>query len=185
MDKIRENTINFETVFTKEDFLTLSNEEVEFAKKEGTYHANYLRSMFSGGILIELLGQRSREIAYLSHKYRGQNDTTKELLAATIAFPDDEKLIKFLISKDITYNQLAAYSKAVTSVKKITILAKKVDVDDSITVASKKINKLCLLFKRYSGISDFNLILAKINEIVIFKKDLYKMIEDDQFKKKH
>lgn len=180
MERIKENTIVFEKVVTKEELLKLSEEEVNFAKKEGIYHAEYLRRVFSKGILSEFLSERARELAFLGHKYRDQKNVTKELIAATIALPDDEKFIKALLSNNIDYDQLLSISKAISSIKKITLLAKRLQTDDSVKVVNKKIRNLCLFIRNYFGIRDFNLILAKINEIAAFKKDLYKKLEEEQ-----
>lgn len=55
--------------------------------------------------------------------------------------------------------------------------------DDEVKVASKKINTLCAVIRNYYGIKDYNLILAKIAEVIAFRKDLYKKLEDEQFEK--
>ena len=96
--------------------------DIELAKKDGSYHSRYLRSNFEGGSLIEVLAQRSRELAFLGHKYRDKSDTFKALLAANIAFADDEKFIRVLLSKNVNYYQLFSYARAVKSIKKITAI---------------------------------------------------------------
>ena len=180
MEKIKDNTIDFEKVVTKDELLTLSKEDIELAKKDGSYHSRYLRSNFQGGSLIEVLAQRSRELAFLGHKYRDKSDTFKALLAANIVFADDEKFIRVLLSKNVNYYQLFSYARAVKSIKKITAIAKELDTDE-IKIASRKINRLCSIIKNYYGIKDYNLILAKIAEITAFRRDLYKKLEDEQF----
>ena len=182
MERMRENTINFEKVVTKDELLKLSSEDIELAKKDGSHHSNYLRSNFEGSQLIELLANRARELAFLGHKYRDKSDTFKELLAANIAFADDEKFIKALLSKNINYYQLFSYARAVSSIKRSSFMAKEWE-DDEVKVASKKINTLCAVIRNYYGIKDYNLILAKIAEVIAFRKDLYKKLEDEQFEK--
>ena len=142
--------------------------------------SKYLRSNFQDGTLIEILAQRSRELAFLGHKYRDKSDTFKELLAANIAFGEDEKFIRILLSKNINYYQLFNYARAVKSIKKITSMAKDLEGDE-VKIASRKISRLCKLIKDYYGVKDYNLILAKIAEITAFQKDLYKQLEDEQF----
>lgn len=179
MERIRDNTINFEKVITKEDLMELPIEEVELAKKESAFHAKYLRASFSDGKLIELLSNRSRELAFLGRKYHDKSDTFKELLAANIVFPNDESFIKTLLCKNIGFYQLYSYARAVSSVKKITAMAKELE-NDEIKIISRKINRLCAIIKNYYNIKDYNLILAKIAEIIVFKKDLYQKLEDEQ-----
>ena len=180
MEKIKDNTIDFEKVVTKDELLTLSKEDIELAKKDGSYHSRYLRSNFEGGSLIEVLAQRSRELAFLGHKYRDKSDTFKALLASNIVFDNDKKFIRVLLSKNVNYYQLFSYARAVKSIKKITAIAKELDTDE-IKIASRKINRLCSIIKNYYGVKDYNLILAKIAEVTAFQKDLYKKLEDEQF----
>ena len=85
-----------------------------------------------------------------------------------------------LLSKGITYNHLYHYSRAISSIKKVASLANKLELDDDVKLTSKKINALCSLIRLHFGIRDYNLIIAKINDIVVFKKDLYKKLEQDQ-----
>ena len=180
MERMRENTIDFGKVVTKEDLAGLSSEEIEFAKKEGRYHAVYLRNYYNSDILSEILTPRAREVAFLGHKYRHQSDVVKELLAANIVFPNDEQFIKILLSRDINYYQLINYARAISSTKKVALYAKNLEADDNVRVISRKLNGLCNLVKSHTGIKDFNLILTKINEIVLFQKDLYKQVKDCQ-----
>lgn len=180
MERIKDNTIDFTKVVTKEELLTLSKEEIELAKKDGNYHSKYLRSNFQDGALVEILAQRSRELAFLGHKYRDKGDIFKELLAANIAFGEDEKFIRVLLSKNINYYQLFSYIRAVKSIKKITALTKELEADE-IKIASRKISRLCKIIKDYYGVKDYNLILAKIAEVTAFQKDLYKKLEEEQF----
>ena len=180
MERMKENTINYEKVVTKEDVASLTEEEREFAFKEGSYHARYLRNVFTIDVLYEFLASRSRESAYLGHKYRKEKNVTKELIAATITFPNDECFIKILLNKNITYNKLYLYSRAISNLKKITLLSKEFDDDDNIKIVSKKLNSICHFIQNETGIKDFNLILAKINAIVMFRRDLYKKLEGDQ-----
>ena len=182
MERIKDNTIDFTTVITKEELLELSAEDIALAKKDGGYHSRYLRNSFEGGTLVERLASRSREIAFLGHKYRDKSDTFKELLAANIAFGEDEKFIRVLLSKNINYYQLFSYARAVKSIKKITALTKELEADE-IKIASRKLSRLCKIIKDYFGIKDYNLILAKIAEITAFQKDLYKKLEEEQFEK--
>ena len=181
MNKKNECTIDFESVVIKEELQQISEEERAIIEKESTYHYNYLRNMYSGDFFVDMLVNRSREIAFISSKYKNLSPTAKECLAARIAFNNDEKFIKCLLSRNITYNQLFVYARAISGVKKVVSLANKLEVDDDVKVTSKKLNNLCSLVRMYFGIRDYNLILAKINEIIVFKRDLYKKLEQEQF----
>ena len=183
MIKIKDNTIDFETVLTKEDLGKLTKEEIDFIDIESSYHSNYLRTTYASFRLHDFLHKRARELAFLGFKYQSQSDIFKELLAAKIIFQDDEKFIRALLAKNITYLQLYSYSKMISGTKKLMTLSKKID-DESITIANKKLNNLCAYIKIYFGFKDYNLILAKINEIVVFKKDLYKKLENEHLKQK-
>ena len=180
MNKNNECIIDFESVVTKEELRQISEEERAIIEKESTYHYNYLRNMYSGNFFIDILTNRAREIAFISSKYKNLSKPAKDCLAAKIAFNNDEKFIKCLLSKNITYNQLFAYARAISGVKKVVSLANKLEVDDVVKVTSKKLNNLCSLIRMYFGIRDYNLILAKINEIIVFKKELYKKLEQEQ-----
>ena len=181
MNKKNECTIDFQTVVTKEDFKQLTEEEKELIDKDSKYHYNYLRNIYTGETLVEMLPSRAYEIAFLSNKYKNLSPIAKNYLNVSIAFNDDEKFIKCLLSKNITYNHLYNYSRAISSIKKVVTLVNKLEVNEDVKVASKKLNNLCSLIRMYFGIRDYNLILAKINEIVLFKRDLYKKLEQEQF----
>lgn len=181
MNKKNECTIDFESVVTKEELKQITDEERAIIEKDSSYHYNYLRNMYTGDFFAEMLMNRSREIAFISAKYTNLSTPAKECLAARIAFNNDESFIKCLLSRNITFNQLFAYARAISSMKKVVSLANKLEVDDDVKVTSKKLNNLCSLARMYFGIRDYNLILAKINEIIVFKKDLYKKLEQEQF----
>lgn len=180
MQRKVDSSVDFQTVLTKEDLRTIDEDKLSFIRKEANAHSNYLRSAFQGGTLIEILASRSRELAFIGNKYRNLSNAEKELLAANIAFSNDESFIKALLSKGITYNHLYHYSRAISSIKKVASLANKLELDDDVKLTSKKINALCSLIRLHFGIRDYNLIIAKINDIVVFKKDLYKKLEQDQ-----
>lgn len=171
--------IDFNELVTKEDLQALTEEKREFALKEGNYHANYLRNQYSPEMLVELLASRARELAFIGFKYKDENMPTKELIASTITYPNTETFIQILIEKGISYAGLFSYSKLISKTKKLTLLADELELDlaEDVQLASKKLNNLCALFRKYYGHSDYNLILTKVNYIVAFEKDLYKKLE--------
>ena len=137
-----DSKIDFKTVITKENLRTLSEEEVAFVRKEGLTHSRYLRSSYNNDTLISMLASRAREIAFVGHKYKDLSPVAKDLLAATIVFSNDESFIKCLLSKNITYNVLFNYARAISSIKKVTILANKLEIDEDVKVTSKKMMKM-------------------------------------------
>lgn len=63
--------------------------------------------------------------------------------------------------------------------KKLAALAGELNISEDIQLVSKKINILCSVVRSYFGVKDYNLIIAKINDIVVFKKDLYLSLENE------
>ena len=181
MNKINECTIDFESVVTKEQLQQLSEEERAIIEKEATFHHKILTKMSKGSDLSDLLTSKSREIAFLNRKFTNLSQTAKECLAARIAFDNDENFIKCLLSRKITYYILFSYARAISSTKRAITLDGKLNNDADIEAVNKKLNNLCSLVRMYFGIRDYNLILAKINEIIVFKRDLYKKLEQEQF----
>lgn len=175
-----DSSVDFKTVLTKEDLKNVDGKTLEFIKKEATINFSNLRKRFKNGQLIELLVLRACELAYSGHKYQSLNEIEKEILAANIVFSNDESFIKVLLSKGITYNYLYRYSRAISSIKKAVSTTDKLELDENVKLASKKINYLCSLIRLHFGIRNYNLIIAKINEIVVFQHELYKKLEQDQ-----
>lgn len=195
--------IKFDKVLTSQEISEMDPEKIKFAKKEGQYHYNYLKNAYGPDYFKERLTSRARELAELGHKYRLEDEKTKELIAANIVFPNDLTFMKVLISKGITYAHLKAYSKIIRVGKILTqisvgncekqdfkelfdaygfgkqflgISTKDLEAPD-FTIKSKKLDYLCYIIKQYFGIRDENLILAKVSEITALKKELYQEME--------
>ena len=173
--------IDFKTVITKEDLATLSKEKRQFCQKEGIYYYKYLKYKYSQKYLIDVLTKRSREITYLGQQYKDETSLTKEVIASTIVYSDTKKFIEILINKGISYDKLYAYSSLISKTKKIVSSSQNLELEkeENIQLVNKKINNLCSLFITYYGYYDCNLIIAKINEIIIFEKDLYNKLETE------
>lgn len=195
--------INFDKILTSQEISEMNPEKIEFAKKEGQYHYNYLKNAYGPDYFKERLTGRARELAELGHKYRFEDEKTKELIAANIVFPSDVTFMKVLISKGITYGNLVAYSRIINVGKILTKLSNGTyetenikDLTDTyglgklffgvsskdfdgpdFTIKSKKLDYLCYIIKKYFGIRDENLILAKVGEITALKKELYQEME--------
>lgn len=174
-----DNTINFDTLITKENLFELNVDDINFINKESLYHANYLRQSYDQEYLKNFLVKRAREISSLGYKYRNKNETIKELIAANIVFNDDEAFIKALLSKGIKFFKLYSYLRLISNVKKNNDL--EMDSNRDIEVAKSQIKYLCCVIRYYFGVKDFNLIIAKLNEVIILKGNLYKKLEEEQF----
>lgn len=174
--------INYKQIVTKEEFDAMSQEKYEYAVKEGLYHANYLRKYYEPVLLKELLATRALEIATIGTKYRGESTEVQQLIACNIAFPDNEKIIKILLSKGLTYDKVCTYSKVVSGLKKIALTAAEFDIDNSITIADKKVNGLCSVIRLHTGVSNYNVIVNKISEIAANYKDLYIELQGENTK---
>lgn len=173
--------INFKEIITKEDIEALPVANYNYAINVGNYHATYLRNQFTPEYLSVYLTQRARELAFIGAKHQEKDDVTKELLAANIVHPDNEKLIKILLSRNITYGLLTNYAKCISKIKKIALIVDKYELHDDIKIVTKNINALCNIFKDYIGCNDYNLIIAKLNEILVYEKDLYLNLEAKHF----
>ena len=167
--------INYEEIVTKEDLLKLENEDVNFINSESFYQGNILRKYSSSEYLKKFMVKRAKEIAFLAHKYSSKSNVEKELIAANIVFNDDEAFIRALLSKGINFNRLFYFSRLISNVKKNAILNG--ENTEDIEKAKLQINNLCKCIHYYFGIKDYDLIIAKLNDILVFKSELYREIE--------
>ena len=180
--------IAVEKIITRDDLKTIDEEKYQELTKEASLHATYLNNYYPKSILVQLLAKRSREIAFMSEKYEDEDDTYKELLAANITYSDDEKIIRHLLSKGIGYHELRGYSNLISRIKKAYFSIQKYDfnieLSNEINLSTRKISSICNFFIKYYGHFDCNLILTKINDLVVFKKNLYLSIEKEFIKTK-
>lgn len=176
----KDHTINYNSMVTKEDLLK-EKEEKDFIAQESLYHVNYLTSTYPQEYLKTFIVKRAREIAFLWKRYETKSDTTKEVIAANIVFYDDEAFIKALLSKKISFHQLYCISRLISSIKKHESL--NLSETGDIKKAKSKIKELCNFIYHYFGVRDYNLIIAKLNEILVFKMELYRKLEQEQTNK--
>lgn len=174
--------INYKKIITKDEFDAMSQEKYEYAVKEGLYHADYLKGQYPPSTLRRLLVHRALEISTIGTKYYKESEAVQQLIACNIVFPDNEKIIKILLSKDLTYDKICAYARVVSGIKKIALQTVEFDTDNSITIADKKVNGLCSLIRLHTGVSDYNLIVSKISEIAAHHKDLYIQLQEENEK---
>ena len=165
--------LDFKTILTKEDLSSLTMDKYEFAIKEALPWSNKVRAKVAGD--YSYITTRSREIS-MGCKYNSESNTVKELIAANISYPDSEKMIKVLLDKGITYERLFMYSRLVSSCKKMSLLQSQ-DKAVELKAGRKELNDLCNIFIPRDGLMDKNLLIAKLNEIVVFNGDLYKSLQ--------
>lgn len=174
--------INFKEIVTKEDIEALPIANYHYAVNAGNYHATYLRNQFTPEHLSKNLTTRARELAFIGCKHQDKDKVTKELLAANIVHPDNEKIIEILLSKNITHDLLTKYAKCISKIKKIALIVDKYELHEDIKIVTKNINALCNIFKDHLGGNDYDLLIAKLNEILVYEKDLYLKLEAKHFK---
>ena len=174
------NRIDFKTITTREDLKTITEEELKLIAKESTYHSNYLKRtyMVDANHLLQFLASRAREISRVE-KYKNLSEPAKNLLAANIVYNDTERFIKVLIKNGISFSQLYNYSRLISKTKKLVLMANDLEVSEEVKLTNTPLNRLCTLFCKYYGITDFNITLIKINEIVQFHNELYVKLEQE------
>ena len=168
--------INFKTVITKEDIRTLTEEELAIIEKDARIQGKIFRGKYSDTALLEKL-HSAREQANKA-KYSNLSSTAKEVFAATVALPSYTTVVKILIEYGINYMQLYTISRSVSSIKKAIIEHPQLINDITIKRAILKLNSVCEIFYTELGIRDYNLIIAKLNDILIHKKDLFTTLEN-------
>lgn len=173
--------INFKEIVTKEDIEALPTANYHYAVNTGNYHATYLRNQFTPEHLSANLTIRARELAFIGANHQDKDEVTKELLAANIVHPNNKKLIEILLSRNVTYGLLTNYAKCISKIKKIALIVDKYELHEDIKIVTKNINALCNIFKDHLGYNDYNLIIAKLNEILVYEKDLYLSLEAKHF----
>jgi len=174
--------INYSKVLTKEDCESITTEQYQIIIKDAKYHSNYLRRHFDQSNLIDFAHTRSREIAFLGLKYKNESNAFKELLATNIAYNDDSRLIGYLLSSGYDYDTLSSYASLIGKTKQVYFLIKRLGLkpNEDLFISNKKLASICLWFKRYFGFDDYNLALAKIIDLAVFKKELYLELQGKQ-----
>jgi len=178
--------LNYSNILTIEDLQSLSEEEYnqikligqafkkrkkekEFRKyKKGLYGKN-CTSFMSNAL-------EAFEFAFKNKDFENQSDFKKTLINAEVLFPNNENLIRILLSKNITHKKLMKI------IEKISLIKEKIKnndqtLDESTTLTIKNLNIICALVNKYYPCENCNLIIAKLTEIVLFEKELYLSLE--------
>lgn len=175
--------IDYNKVVTKEYFSNMDEEKLEILKQEGERQAQILKRTYDFTKLQNpnFLSQKAQEIAHIGKKYTNLEESEKQILAANITLKD-ESVIEALLDKGINYNTLYYYSTLISKIKKLVSIADELDINEDITIINKRINYICSIIRLYFGVTDFTLIVNKLNEIAATKKTLYMKKQNSRIK---
>jgi len=176
--------LDFTTITTIDDFKEMSKEQYDDSIKKGLYQARKVRGEYCEDFIKTSLINRAHEIVYLSCKYKDETATSKQLMKSTIIYPDNTKTIQLFIDKGFSYENLYAYARLIKKLKSIALIIDELELSQEVDLATKKIAQMCTIFRNYYGHCDYQSIITKINEIVIFERDLYKKLEQKTKKEK-
>jgi len=151
-----------ETVYITEEIKAeVTPEMVAEISKESK--KNYYRVSHGNSLYYEhsYICQRAREIAFKGSLYKDKSPLYKNLLAANIAFPDDEKFVDILVRYGFTLEKMQLINNPETDpYVKITF-----------------IYEFAQILKKYFGSSVTSLALNKANEIIVFNPTLFQKTE--------
>lgn len=136
----------------------------------------------------------------IEHKRRKLNESKVELtlIKANVACFSKETLFNLLLDKNISYNTLAIISRDIDELKTLSQLINKLNMllknnvddenlkllrllikklDKKTESLSKKLDAICKIFEKYYSLSDIDVIVARLLQITVFERELYKNIE--------
>lgn len=132
-----------------------------------------------------------------------EDHTTLTLIQANVACYDGELLCDILISKGISYNTLALLSRDIDNLKLLSQLTKRLDellkkdtnpeqlkllktiiekLGKENELLNIKINEIAKIFKDYYALTDINVIIARLLQITVFERNMYKEKEKTKTK---
>lgn len=151
----------------------------EIARKEKTY----LTNRYNPNTLRGIVDRKAWEIVTINARHQLRNDLEKSIIANNIVF-DNQKFASILNSGSFDLESLETFVKIVRYIK--TRLANG-DFDDKdqkyVRIADSFALKLANHFKKYIGISDQNLIINKINEVISYEPELIVSKKSDHSRK--
>lgn len=164
--------IDFKNIVTKEEMQALTSEEVKKATQGGKFYSEQLKAGLNSQMSIR--ETRGKDVAFILDAYSRSSIAAKYLLASSIVMPNNDKLIAYLIKNGYDYFQIFSCAKLISKLKEYySKTSEPIDIDIS------ALEKLCFLIKKYYGISNDDLIIAKINELVVFKGEEFKRIKKE------
>ena len=162
--------IKFDEVITENDLKNLSASDYLFAIEKGSIRARELKS--NPRKSLDFLERKARELS-ASCRYEDKNNTTKELIAAEIVFSNNDLFISTLIEEGYVYEKIKKYMSLLVKIKQLNQMASVLEISEEVELGSKVLTNLCRKIQKNFSICDYNLILAKINEIVFYHKEEY------------
>lgn len=180
--------LNYSNILTIEDLQNLSEEEYSqikligeaFKKKKKKLNYRlYQKSTFEKRHASPNdINTEAFEFAFRNRDFENESYLKKVLINAEVLLPNNEIMITLLLSKNITRKNLLYILCKVIALKKLSqIKDEEKLLDDSTTLSDKNINVICTLVNKYCPCENYNLIIAKLTEIVLFEKELYQKLE--------
>lgn len=181
--------LNYSNILTIQDLQELNEEEYNEIKligeaykkqKKQENYEQYKCSIHIKGYVSNYknLDLQAFEFAFKNKDFENENNLKKTLINAEALLPNNETLINILLSRNITRKKLLRILEKVIALKKLSQLKDdETLLDDSTTLSDKNINTICALINKYCPCENYNLIIAKLTEIVLFEKELYLSLE--------
>lgn len=166
--------INYSTVITKEDLEQISEEEYNNIKLicEAKNKADERMTFYTNNYKL----QNAYEFAFRSKEFTNEAYYKKILIVSNLVYQSNDNIINILLSKDITYKKLSKTISRISRIKE-ALVEDETDLDENITISYKNLNTICNIIRRFYSFDDYNLIVAKLVEIVVFDKELYLSLE--------
>lgn len=176
--------IDYSKIITKEDFMKIKKQGeaavTEFysdVNKATLFYTNYLSGCYHPNILAEIKEARAKEVAYLGMQTVDKDPIFKGLVASTIIYNSKEQFIRTLIKNKVSYYDLYNVSRLISKMSTLSKIAKDLETDSDINLVNKKVSQVYGYIIKYFRHKDIELIITKINEIVVFDEKLYKQLE--------
>ena len=174
--------LNYSIILTKEEIENISQEKLEYIKEAASKtlnKINYKRQRgltFKGSNEVFSMQNRARELVFISD-YKDEDFITKTLITSNVIYPNSKTIIDILLSKNITYDILNKNISKLKSLKQLALLKDSLPDIDSITITDKNLNTICRIIERYFSCDNYNLIIAKLVQIVVYEKELFTELE--------
>ena len=174
--------IDYSKIITDNFKLLVDNERLNTIKKEALNERAKIKTISEARNSKSVFYSKASEIAYVSYRHQTKSNAEKGLLAANIAF-DDQEFSTILLNGGFNKNNLETFIKLLGYLKS-KIANETIDsVDEKYKKTAEKYARMLQKhFTMYVGKCDLNIIINKINEILSYKSELIE--EEEQTKTK-
>ena len=179
------NRINFNQIIIGDINKMFTEEQIQTMKKIAAKERLYITARYANNKDI-LLHQRAKEKIYRSNQY---SDSEKNFIYANILFPDNKKFANMMFNQNenMNYNQKSYQS----FIKIIRYLKIKINSKKQIDQEDLRMYKYCIILitklanysKRITGVTEFEPIITKINEVLCDDNLMFELNETNQSKK--